>query len=126
MGFKVTFRDGNGDYNYSDKGCEAGKEENYHSEHHSGRVGQKFWILLEEFLEGSWDVPLVYRFVTDIVGLWLLLKLEEKAILCLIVAQRRGVATIFLQPKEPLTIDLLLQWFSFGYAGYYGLRYVKT
>ena len=51
-------------------------------------------------------MPLVYRLVTVIVGFWLLLKLEEKAILCL--TQGRGVATIFLQPKEPLAIDLLI------------------
>ena len=53
-------------------------------------------------------MTLVYRFVTVVVGLWLLLKLEENAILCLIVAQGRRVAAIFLQPKEPLTIDLLI------------------
>ena len=55
-------------------------------------------------------MTLVYRFVTVVVGLWLVLKLEEKAILSLIVAQGRGVATIFLQPKEPLTIDLLIHF----------------
>ena len=55
-------------------------------------------------------MTLVYRFVTVVVGLWLLLKLEEKAILCLIVAQGRRVAAIFLQPKEPLTIDLLIHF----------------
>ena len=84
---------------------------------------------MAEFLEGSWDVPLVYRFFTVIVVFWLLLKLEEKAILCLIVAQGRGVATNFLQSKEPLTIDLQWQWFSYGYAGDMAkkcLRYVKT
>ena len=63
---------------------------------------------MAEFLEGSWDVPLVYRFFTVIVVFWLLLKLEEKAILCLIVAQGRGA--IFLKPKEPLTIDLLIHF----------------
>ena len=55
-------------------------------------------------------MTLVYCFVTVVVGLWLLLKLEEKAILSLIVAQGRRVATIFLQPKEPLTIDLLIHF----------------
>ena len=55
-------------------------------------------------------MTLVYRFVTVVVGLWLLLKLEEKAIFCLIVAQGRRVAAIFLQPKEPLTIDLLIHF----------------
>ena len=55
-------------------------------------------------------MTLVYRFVTVVVGLWLLLKLEEKAILSLIMAQGRRVAAIFLQPKEPLTIDLLIHF----------------
>ena len=55
-------------------------------------------------------MTLVYHFVTVVVGLWLLLKLEEKAIFCLIVAQGRRVAAIFLQPKEPLTIDLLFHF----------------
>ena len=55
-------------------------------------------------------MTLVYHFVTVVVGLWLVLKLEEKAILCLIVAQGRRVAAIFLQPKEPLTIDLLFHF----------------
>ena len=55
-------------------------------------------------------MTLVYRFVTVVVGLWLLLKLEEKAILCLIEAHGRRVAAIFLQPKEPLTIDLLIHF----------------
>ena len=62
---------------------------------------------MAEFLEGSWDVTLVYHFVTVVVGL---LKLDEKAILSLIVAQGRRVAAIFLQPKEPLTIDLLIHF----------------
>ena len=52
-------------------------------------------------------MALVYHFITVVVGL---LELEEKAILCLIEAQGRRVAAIFLQPKEPLTIDLLFHF----------------
>ena len=55
-------------------------------------------------------MTLVYHFVTIVVGLWLLLKIEEKAILSLIEAQGLRVATIFLQPKEPLAIDLLIHF----------------
>ena len=70
-------------------------------------MGQKFWVFWAEFLQGHWDVALVYHFITVVVGL---LELEEKAILCLIVAQGRRVAAIFLQPKEPPTIDLLIHF----------------